>query len=354
MDSSINGQKIQAVKKFKKAQHQFLYNLVLYSLTSLITLLFFTYPLWVPSMMDFVFSFPTNISLFFNAKCLFILGNVIVLILVRESTFTQPCPSPASEIYDEYVARSKRSNPNGHNVIVAVNAEDGFVQRANGVEELHHEVKKKREVRLSKSMHQHEEKKSRLRSCKSEVCLQKKKGMRVSKNMNQDEQEKKMVLRSSKSAVWSERAIVKREPNEEIKKKREIRVSKCTMQHVEEEKRELRESKSEVWGESEIVKSEGHEDNLNLNLHDEIQEEKGKEMWMCKSMRHQDEEKKGGLRASKSQVWGESAIVKWERAKEKKEDMPTEVLNSRVEAFIARVNRQRLLEATLLQDDGRG
>ncbi|XP_059658721.1 uncharacterized protein LOC132305052 [Cornus florida] len=47
------------------------------------------------------------ISVFLNPKCLFIVGNVIVVILVRESKLAVSRPSPATEIYDEYVRRSQ-------------------------------------------------------------------------------------------------------------------------------------------------------------------------------------------------------------------------------------------------------
>ncbi|XP_073033088.1 uncharacterized protein [Primulina eburnea] len=101
-------EKIEAMKKYKRAQ--FLYNLVLYSLTTLITFLFVSYPFWLPSAKHFFFvSLPENLSCFFDAKCFFILGNIIVSILVGESRLaTQSSKlSTASDVYDEYVVRSK-------------------------------------------------------------------------------------------------------------------------------------------------------------------------------------------------------------------------------------------------------
>lgn len=83
-------------------------------------------------------------------------------------------------------------------------------------------------------------------------------------------------------------------------------------------------------------------------------EEKKKEMRVCKTMHH--EEKIKEMRACKSEVWGESEIVKGKKANGEKEDrlyLPREELNKRVEAFIARVNKQRLFEAKLV-DHGRG
>lgn len=70
---------------------------------------------------------------------------------------------------------------------------------------------------------------------------------------------------------------------------------------------------------------------------------------------HHKEEKKGIMRVSKSEVWGESdEIVKIEKQQEEEERAQictvanNEELNKRVEAFIARVKKQRLLEAKLV------
>lgn len=69
---------------------------------------------------------------------------------------------------------------------------------------------------------------------------------------------------------------------------------------------------------------------------------------------HHKEEKKGIMRVSKSEVWGESdEIVKIEKQQEEESAQicavaNNEELNKRVEAFIARVKKQRLLEAKLV------
>lgn len=72
-------------------------------------------------------------------------------------------------------------------------------------------------------------------------------------------------------------------------------------------------------------------------------------------LHHHKEEKKGIMRVSKSEVWGESdEIVKIEKQQEEEERAQictvanNEELNKRVEAFIARVKKQRLLEAKLV------
>lgn len=104
---SINGQKLQAMKNYKKAQ--FLYNLIVYSLTALLSCLFYSYLFWFPSMNHFFSIFLPNIySFFLSPKFLFIVGNVIFLFLVGESKLRRGShASPATEIYDEYVQKSR-------------------------------------------------------------------------------------------------------------------------------------------------------------------------------------------------------------------------------------------------------
>ncbi|KAL0442837.1 UNVERIFIED_CONTAM: hypothetical protein Slati_2006400 [Sesamum latifolium] len=180
-------------------------------------------------MKHILFSFRNYISLCCNAKCFFIVGNLIVLVLVRESRAAKSSrPSPASDTYDEYVARSESLSKVNSDVLVEKKEEDGDVQGVNIEEKSHGNVK------------------------------------------------------------------------------------------------------------------------------DASDEEKKREMRVCKTMHH--EEKKRGMRACKSEVWGESEIVKWKEANGEKEDqlvLPREELNKRVEAFIARVNKQRLFEAKSV-DHGRG
>ncbi|XP_073130796.1 uncharacterized protein [Henckelia pumila] len=100
---------IEAMKSYKRAQ--FLYNLVLYSLTTLITFLFVSYPFWLPFTNHFfLVSLPETLSSFFDAKCFFVLGNIIVFILVRESKVASTTRSSkfiSTDVYDEYVVRSK-------------------------------------------------------------------------------------------------------------------------------------------------------------------------------------------------------------------------------------------------------
>ncbi|KAK6149842.1 hypothetical protein DH2020_017367 [Rehmannia glutinosa] len=233
MECPIKGEKIQAIKNYKRAQ--FLYNFILYSLTSLITCLFFSYSFWFPSIKHLIlFSLPENINSYFSdPKCLFIVANLIIFILIGESKLLRSSnSSPASDIYDEYIARS-RSCP-----------------------------KVKSNVVIPKEKEQEGHKKS----------------------MNYEE------------------------------------------------------------------KTQGNIKNLSVD-------DKKKELRVCNSMHiHQNKQKKKGLRVSKSEIWDQKEIVKREKIKGEIEDqlyMPKEDLNKRVEDFIARVNKQRLLEAKLV-DHSRG
>lgn len=173
---------------------------------------------------------PSYVSLYCNAKCFFIVGNLIVIILIRELRAARSShPSPASDMYDEYIARSGGLCKLNSDVLAEKKEEDGVIQSMNIEEKKHGNIR-------------------------------------------------------------------------------------------------------------------------NASHH----EEKKKEMRVCKTMHH--EEKIKEMRACKSEVWGESEIVKGKKANGEKEDrlyLPREELNKRVEAFIARVNKQRLFEAKLV-DHGRG
>ncbi|GAV86324.1 DUF4408 domain-containing protein [Cephalotus follicularis] len=96
-----------------KRNHQFLYNLILHSLTALSCSLLCSYPYWLPSicssMKHYMFiSLPYMWSSFFNPMCLFIVVNAIVVFLVGESKLGGSHSSPADEVYEEYVERSAR------------------------------------------------------------------------------------------------------------------------------------------------------------------------------------------------------------------------------------------------------
>ncbi|KZV24445.1 hypothetical protein F511_25470 [Dorcoceras hygrometricum] len=131
-------EKIEAMKKYKRAR--FLYNLFLYSLTTLITFLFVSYPFWLPSTKHFLLvSVPDYLSGFFDAKCFFVLGNMIVFILVGESRLATARSSNLStasvDVYDEYVVRSKSFREIKPEITGDGQREGGFVKGLVHLEE---------------------------------------------------------------------------------------------------------------------------------------------------------------------------------------------------------------------------
>ncbi|KAI3686366.1 hypothetical protein L1987_80041 [Smallanthus sonchifolius] len=86
----IHTYKTRAIKKHKA--HHLLNNFILYSLTTLACTSFCSSPLWYPPFcatfnVFFFFSLPKITSFFFTSKALFIVGNLIVIFLLRESNF---------------------------------------------------------------------------------------------------------------------------------------------------------------------------------------------------------------------------------------------------------------------------
>ncbi|KAL7088826.1 hypothetical protein ACP275_13G152100 [Erythranthe tilingii] len=234
MEGSMKAEKIEAMKKNNKRVY-FLYNFILYSLTSLITCLFFySYPfnLFPSSMKHLILFYLENadFSDFINPKSLFVVANLIIFILIGESKLSSRYSSPASDVYDEYIRRNRsrlKLNSSDESVIIKEEEEEGD----------------------------------------GHVSMQ-------SVKLSEDKKKHGNII-----------------------KKREIRV--------------------------------------------------------CRSRQYYQKEKKssgGGMRVSKSEVWGESEIAKMEKTMEERESIiPKEELDQRVEDFIARVNKQRLLEAKLEQ-----
>ncbi|KAI7996584.1 hypothetical protein LOK49_LG10G00089 [Camellia lanceoleosa] len=106
---SIQAKKLQAMKNYKNSL--FLTNLILHLVTALLCTLFFC-SFWFPhlfySLKHFIFvSLPNLKSFLFSPKCLFIVGNAIIVYLVRESKLTSSFSSPASDVYDKYVESSR-------------------------------------------------------------------------------------------------------------------------------------------------------------------------------------------------------------------------------------------------------
>ncbi|KAL1550480.1 golgin subfamily A member 6-like protein 1 [Salvia divinorum] len=373
---SVKNQKIQTMKSYKRAK--IVYNLVLYTLTSIITCFFFSSPFWFPSISThFVFSSILDKAMFcfINPKCFFVVGNLIVLILVGESKLKQSSPSP--DMYEEYVARSRSS---GHH------------KTANGSEKT---------LIVGEKIHRHEDGVV-MRSCKNQVCGETEKprikkeeqlheGLRSSKSVVWGEsgmvKSEKIIkgkkkdgkvgtMRSSKSAVWGEGGMVKMEKgkgkkeeplHDQAKIKPGMRSSNSAvwgesdtvkMEKVKGEKEEKFVKEEVVLVESEIVaretdKGEKEEEFSHPSVKDE---EKKMGMRSCRSavwgkgkkeeeIRHDDgEEKKMGMRSCRSEIWSEGEIVRLGKiAAKEEEEQQLHMLNKRVEDFIARVNKQRLI-----------
>ncbi|PIA51036.1 hypothetical protein AQUCO_01100096v1 [Aquilegia coerulea] len=105
----IKKEKLQAMNKYKK--NQFLNNLILYSLIVIGCILFCSSPLWLPPIYSFmkIFLFvyvPYMKTYISSPKCLFILCNIIVVVLIGESKLVGSKSSPTTDIYDEYLSRS--------------------------------------------------------------------------------------------------------------------------------------------------------------------------------------------------------------------------------------------------------
>ncbi|CAI9775282.1 unnamed protein product [Fraxinus pennsylvanica] len=210
--------------------------------------------------MNYLFSVSLQniFSFFFTAKFLFVVGNIIVIILFREFIQAGSNSSPATEIYDEYVAQMRRS--------CMAPAPSNYMQ-ATKKKEFHAENKK-------------------VKMCSGAV-----------KRERREKEEMKII------------------PTEELNQRMESKqagfnsspVTEISDEYLAPTNKKVREDKTEYA-----------EDKM-------FHAEKTKEMKVC------------------------SGIVKREkREKEEENYIPTEELNRRVEAYIARVNRQRLHEAESL------
>lgn len=103
---SIDVEKIRALRKYK--EQQFVSNLLFYALATLTFGLFCTSPFWFPSLYSSTktlvcVSIPRIIFFFFSAKSLFILGNLIVIFLLRDSKVRRSDPSNNGDNGDSLV-----------------------------------------------------------------------------------------------------------------------------------------------------------------------------------------------------------------------------------------------------------
>ncbi|KAJ8634158.1 hypothetical protein MRB53_027494 [Persea americana] len=104
-------EKLQAMKRYNRKNH-FLQRLVQFSLTAFVLGLCVSKGLAsLCSFMKLFFlgSLPNTGAFVVGPKCLFVLGNMIVIYLVRESKLagSSSSDSPTSDAYDEYVKHSR-------------------------------------------------------------------------------------------------------------------------------------------------------------------------------------------------------------------------------------------------------
>ncbi|KAI5351888.1 hypothetical protein L3X38_004779 [Prunus dulcis] len=108
----IKGEKLRAMKSYKKQNNsQIFYSLIVHLLIAIACCLLCSYSHWFPSLYTakhlLFMSLPNSWSGFFNPRCLFIVVNFIVVFLIGESRLSGRQSSPANEMYNEYVERTR-------------------------------------------------------------------------------------------------------------------------------------------------------------------------------------------------------------------------------------------------------
>lgn len=145
---SLQMKKIQAINEYRK--QRLLNKLMLYSFTALSCSLFLSSPLWYPilrtSIKFLLFdSLPKVGALIFSPKCIFIVGNLIVIVLVGESKiFKSRSSSLASNVNLNYAKEQEKEEKDQKNFIFLAGESKIFRSSHyslpfNGIE-LNHEV----------------------------------------------------------------------------------------------------------------------------------------------------------------------------------------------------------------------
>ncbi|MCD7454504.1 Polycomb protein sop-2 [Datura stramonium] len=118
---SLQMKKDSAINKYRK--QRLLNKLMLYSFTSMTCILFLSSPLWYPLLRAFLKSLlfdslPKIGALFFSSKCIFIVGNLIVIFLVGESKIFKSSKSssssslPSNVVKQNYAADEENGQKN--------------------------------------------------------------------------------------------------------------------------------------------------------------------------------------------------------------------------------------------------
>ncbi|CAL8993644.1 unnamed protein product [Prunus brigantina] len=108
----IKGEKLRAMRSYKKQNNsQIFYCFIVHLLIAITCCLLCSYSHWFPSLYTakhlLFMSLPNSWSGFFNPRCLFIVVNFIVVFLIGESRLSGRQSSPANEMYNEYVERTR-------------------------------------------------------------------------------------------------------------------------------------------------------------------------------------------------------------------------------------------------------
>nr|XP_010318386.1 uncharacterized protein LOC104646508 [Solanum lycopersicum] len=109
---SLQMKKIQSINKYRK--QRLLNKVMLYSFTSMTCILILSSPIWYPLLRSFVKSLlfdsvPKLGALCFSSKCIFLVGNIIVIVLVGESKIFK---SSSNVLKQSYAAEQEDEDKN--------------------------------------------------------------------------------------------------------------------------------------------------------------------------------------------------------------------------------------------------
>ncbi|KAK4362761.1 hypothetical protein RND71_018002 [Anisodus tanguticus] len=122
---SLQMKKIQAINTYTK--QRLLNKLMLYSFISLSCILLLSSPLWYPFLRAFLKSLlfdslPKICALFFSPKCIFIVGNIIVIFLVGESKIFKSS-KPSSPLPSNILKRNYSEQENDQKNFIFLDGE---------------------------------------------------------------------------------------------------------------------------------------------------------------------------------------------------------------------------------------
>lgn len=313
---SIKAQKFQTMKTYKKA-HKFVYNFVVYTLTAFLSSLFYLYMFCFPSMRQyFLFDFLPNIySFLLTPKFLFLLGNTIVIILFlgeSSSNAGSSSSSPATEIYDEYMEIRRRNND---------------LIRRRHVAVVDHDACKKKD-------------------CKNVINIEEMNSNDINKK-NKEKMSTKTVIRKNCSLNDINKSI------EERKKKKEMSMAMVMAgRGLGRPRSTVERSEKKKQNDNPSIGNNNHRCNIDIRSPPNQEEEIVEEMSTSHGHGFTRPQSLGRLdmhENHKKEIINRRDIIMSREDKRKEIEKSMDELNRRVEDFIARVNRQRLIEAKELE-----